>query len=72
MTNESIIETLSTLPQRFLLNMALTASVAKTVGDYDEIQIAREQADAANAALEMKQANLLRGMDTIDIDCQFV
>ena len=61
------IETLATLPEKFLLNIVLTAAVAKTVGGYDEIQVARELADAAKEALELKQALLLRGMDEQEI-----
>ena len=61
------IETLATLPEKFLLNIVLTAAVAKTVGGYDEIQVARELAEAANEALELKQALLLRGMDEQEI-----
>lgn len=74
MTNESIIETLSTLPQPLLEEIRLNVNIARNANPLAPKLNKRQEeiVNLCNKALEFKDAQRLSGMDTIDIDCQFV
>ena len=66
-----MIETLSSLPIDVLNDIRLNAAIVRNLEPIREKRCAK-LIEACNLALELKDAQRLSGMDTIDIDCQFV
>lgn len=69
-----MIETLSSLPIDTLNDIRFAAAVAINANPsaiFSNNRLAK-LIEACNLALELKDAQRLSGMDTIDIDCQFV
>ena len=69
-----MIETLSSLPIDTLNDIRFAAAVAMNANPLAGKANKRlaKLIEACNQALELKDAQRLSGMDTIDIDCQFV